>query len=362
MGGASGSGDGEASALGISLEPVEAAAPIRYNKQELERLHGLKRPRRDKATLGLAYITYGMEEKNRHYAPAGSRWKLTVIASKAGILSSQRVLDQARCALWLLTNFGGVGSKGRKGFGGLETDAGIVNLEECRKHASELRAAISLSDRHSDSLRDSPSLENMLGPVALTLPGDDVWWAMDQIGDAIQEFAQDHRHNPEKKGLGLPRRMQEQDSELGNLTRHASPVHFHLSSDNSGFKATVVAFPSAKLRSFDKNREFLQKFIEHLRGKAFTPPPARTRPDLPAAGPTPKPRAALRVGDLVEATLLEEKTKKGGWKAQEKLTGLSGPIQNTQAVPSAANAGDSVNLRVKVASPAPAFEYVSGKA
>jgi hypothetical protein len=127
----------------------------------------------------------------------------------------------------------------------------------------------------------------------------------------------------------------------------------------------VVAFPSARLRSFDKNREFLQKFIEHLRGKAFVPPPARARLNVPAAGPISAPRpmpATLKVGAVVEGTLLAEKTRKGGWKAQESITGLIGPIQNTQAVPAAANAGDSVNLRVKVASPAPAFEYVSGKA
>jgi hypothetical protein len=126
----------------------------------------------------------------------------------------------------------------------------------------------------------------------------------------------------------------------------------------------VVAFPSAKLRSFDENRNFLEKFMEHLRGKTFAPPPARPRPNVPAAG-TPTPRsspAALKVGALVEGTLLEERTKKGGWKAQEKLSGLSGPIQNTQAVPATANAGDSVSLKVKIASPAPAFEYVSGKA
>ena len=363
-GGTAGSGDGEASVLSISIEPLESVAPIRYNKQELARVHALRKPGRQKATLGIAYISYGMEEKNRSYAPAGSEWKLTILASESGLLTSQQVLNQAKSALWLLTNFGAVGSKGRKGFGSLETDAGIASLEECRTHAAELRKALSLSDRRSGFLRDSPSLENMLGPVALTLPGDDVSWALDQLGDAIQEFAQSYKHRIEKKALGLPRKMREPESELRNLTRHASPVHFHLGRGNSALKATVVAFPSAKLRSFDKNREFLQEFIEHLQGKVFTPP-ARARPNVPTAGPTPTPRpspAALKVGAFVEGTLLEEKTKKGGWKAREKLTGLSGPIQNTQAVPADANAGDSVNLRVKVASPASAFEYVSGKA
>jgi hypothetical protein len=82
-----------------------------------------------------------------------------------------------------------------------------------------------------------------------------------------------------------------------------------------------------------------------------------------ATGSAPTPRttpATLKVGALVEGKLLAERTKKGGWKAQESISGLIGPIQNTQAVPATANPGDLVKLRIKVASPIPAFEYVSG--
>jgi CRISPR-associated protein Cmr6 len=218
-------------------------------------------------------------------------------------------------------------------------------------------------NRHSGFLHESPSLEAILGPVKLTLPGDDVWWALDQLGDAIQEFAQSYKHQIEKKALGLPRRMKEPDAQLARLSRHASPVHFHLVKGDSSFSANVVAFPSAKLRGFEDNRAFLQKFIEHLRTKTFASPPLLAR--SPALGNRPMPAsrsmpAALKVGALVEGMLLEERTKKGGWKAQEKQSGLIGPIQNTQVVPGTASPGDMVKLRVKVASPAPAFEFVAG--
>lgn len=364
-GGTGGSGNGEASALGISLEAVESLTPIRYSKQEVARAHGLKRPDRPKATLGIAYISYGMDEKDRsrYYTPQGSRWKLTMVANSAGALSSQQVLDQAKSALWLLTNFGGVGSKGRKGFGSLETDAGVRSLEECRRHAADVRAAMQYPIRQSGFFRESPSLEQLLGPVLLTLPGDDVWWALDQLGEAIQEFAQSYKHRIEKKALGLPRRMKESDNEFPSVSRHASPVHFHLSHSDAGFKAIVVAFPSARLPNFDKNRQFLENFIEYLRQKAFAPPPSRARLNVSATGSAPAPRttpATLKVGALVEGKLLAERTKKGGWKAQESISGLIGPIQNTQAVPATANPGDLVKLRIKVASPAPAFEYVLG--
>jgi CRISPR-associated protein Cmr6 len=62
------------------------------------------------------------------------------------------------------------------------------------------------------------------------------------------------------------------------------------------------------------------------RGKANKeppPPPPATTPSLPKAG------------ERVDAILLEEKTKKGGWKARHCHTGISGPIQNSAAGPSA---------------------------
>lgn len=63
------------------------------------------------------------------------------------------------------------------------------------------------------------------------------------------------------------------------------------------------------------------------------------------AGALPKP------GDRVEATLLEERTKKGGWKAKHDPSGLRGPIQNTSDVPATAKAGDRLTLVVAISKP-----------
>ncbi len=60
----------------------------------------------------------------------------------------------------------------------------------------------------------------------------------------------------------------------------------------------------------------------------------------------PIPAPALRVGAHVEATLLEEKTRKGGWKARHEPSGLAGPIQNTAHVPAHHKPGDRVVLIV----------------
>jgi CRISPR-associated protein Cmr6 len=51
-------------------------------------------------------------------------------------------------------------------------------------------------------------------------------------------------------------------------------------------------------------------------------------------------------GDRVEATLLEERTKKGGWKARHEPSGLAGPIQNSADVPAAEKAGSRLTLVV----------------
>jgi CRISPR-associated protein Cmr6 len=51
-------------------------------------------------------------------------------------------------------------------------------------------------------------------------------------------------------------------------------------------------------------------------------------------------------GSGVEAVLLEEKTKKGGWRAKHEPTELTGPIQNSGEVPGDRKPGDKLTLVV----------------
>lgn len=59
-----------------------------------------------------------------------------------------------------------------------------------------------------------------------------------------------------------------------------------------------------------------------------------------------KPKALPKPGEKVEARLLEERTKKNGWRAKHAPSDLSGPIQNSSDVPSDKNAGDVLELIV----------------
>jgi CRISPR type III-B/RAMP module RAMP protein Cmr6 len=62
------------------------------------------------------------------------------------------------------------------------------------------------------------------------------------------------------------------------------------------------------------------------------------------------PRTVPSPGSRVEAALLAEKTKKGGWRAKHEPSGLAGPIQNPGDVPAGKNPGDVLSLIVASAS------------
>jgi len=59
--------------------------------------------------------------------------------------------------------------------------------------------------------------------------------------------------------------------------------------------------------------------------------------------PPPSPYKG-KTNETVDAVLLEEKTKKGGWRAQIKGYSQVGPIQNSDQVPADAKPGDVVHL------------------
>lgn len=69
-------------------------------------------------------------------------------------------------------------------------------------------------------------------------------------------------------------------------------------------------------------------------------PWAASRPTAGLAAPQ------LKAGDVVEAVLLEERTKKGGWKARHVETGLAGPIVNSDALSVNRAPGDRITLVV----------------
>jgi CRISPR-associated protein Cmr6 len=72
------------------------------------------------------------------------------------------------------------------------------------------------------------------------------------------------------------------------------------------------------------------------------------RPDSfrAALQPSAKQVTLPKAGEMLDAQLLEERTRKGGWKAMHEPSGLSGPIQNAGDVPGDKDVGDTLKLIV----------------
>ncbi len=82
------------------------------------------------------------------------------------------------------------------------------------------------------------------------------------------------------------------------------------------------------------------------------PTTGRSSVEAGASQPAPAPRslaAPPKPGEIVECVLLDEKTKKGGWKARHEPSGIEGPVQNSARVPADARPGDRLQLKVKIA-------------
>lgn len=288
---------------------------------EFKRAHRLADPPDGRTTQGLFYASYGMDDKRgqppRFYVEPGAWWmvriraRVTRFAAVGQPIAPEVALDQARAALGLLDTFGGVGSKGRKGFGSLAGEAAAFpDLAGCEALARGLRQALGIDGPWQEDRARSPSLGERLGPLEIPTSWDDPWFALDQLGFAYQGFAQEYAHRPEKLALGLPRSihgprpqpMPHQDPHAHRppqrlrtregLDRHASPVHLHVGPGPAGLVLRVLALPSHRLPDRPTSRAFLAECLEHLRGDLEAR--ARLHPGRPAARSQPQdaPRLA----------------------------------------------------------------------
>jgi CRISPR-associated protein Cmr6 len=293
----------------------------------------------DEGPPGLAYAGYGMDEmaqdhsddrsrrRQRSCALPGSRWRVE-LSARPGTLrlrdglgkvvrvvplpDAELLLDQARTALWWFCTLGGAGSKSRKGFGSFAMPAELKAFEGKLwvTQSKRLRAACGLTEIDFDpSLAEWPSLKLMRNLSRAVDPRDpvpgwtvvrtgwnDPWRILDLIGWAMQRCAQSGpetghgKHCPEKRGLGLPRKIhgpnrtamrhqnpQEhhppEELECVRGDRHSSPVLFHVASGPGGLEIHVAGFPTADLRSpgmdaaagLEAHEQFLAAYLRNLK-------------------------------------------------------------------------------------------------
>ena len=369
-------------ALSLSVRRDTAIKPRKFDKYQIGKRHC------EPKSQGIRYASYGMDERKqgercqRWYVEPGARWTLTLSARRGRMppkaalpgmpetpgerrdiipengpyIEALDVLRQGQLALWLLSRYGGIGSKARNGFGSLadiEIDA-IGSVRDCQDAGKRLRKSVGLTHSRKGSPKSS-SLDTMLETleIATPWPWHDSWFALDQIGGAMQSSARKIERK-RRAALGLPRK--------NSHKRFAAPVHYHLSQNADGaLTVRLTAFPSPDLPDLDIKG--IKKVLVDLRSHMASDLAARARtrgkpggtrstnlpppdpPDDHSAGPLPSP------GDLVDAILLDVKTKKGGWKAKHEPTGLQGPLQNSGEGPDDAAAGQRVQLVVASANP-----------
>jgi len=271
------------SAVAISLKDKSVKAKLFQYKEEKDgkpqprptsefrRNHKLGVPPDNKTTQGLFYMSYGMDEwdkkaevrKSRYFVEAGFSWTIDMTArslifpeKEKRPIPAEVVIEQAKLALYLLCCFGGVGSKARKGYGSLrlgqELDYNGV-LGEAIKAAATFRLAFLGNSGSIVEISNTPSLEHREFVKEWKAPWHDPWFAIDQLGFALQGLAKRYAHKMEKVALGLPRKGFESNN-IHRITsgknvdvknfRDPSPVHFHLEQREDGMLVRAIAFPS----------------------------------------------------------------------------------------------------------------------
>jgi CRISPR-associated protein Cmr6 len=229
-------------------------------------------------------------------------------------------LRQARVALWLLTHYGGVGAKGRKGFGSLADVSidGIIALDDCKRLAAALRAELRLSLARGD--RRVPWLERMRQAEIPLKPEQ----SLADVAAAYREFVKSVSPKAKRIALGYPRAESigppnfGADLGIGRIQRHPTTVHFHLATTANRLSLRMAGF---EIDPIIQAGDFFSQMENAFRGSLDSPrsggsPPGRRQraasPDSslrPQTSTVPRPASLLfRKGDRVRNSAGDEGT------------------------------------------------------
>ena len=292
---------GEGSAVQLSVEPVQSLGPGQFQ-----------------GGGALGYLAYGMREAQRLVKPAGSKWRLAMTARMAEFrcnpksekpdarISREAILQQACAALWLLTHYGGVGAKGRKGFGSLLDVSidGISELDDCKRLAAALRTELRLSSPKGD--QRLPSLERVR-PAEIPLRPNR---SLADVAAAYREFVKSVSPKTERIALGYPRAGSIEppyfgaDLGIGRIERHPTTVHFHLATTRNKSEL-ALRMAGFEIDPIVRTDDFFRRMEDALRGSLEAPraggpaPAGRQRQASPDRGLRPQISAAPRPASLL---------------------------------------------------------------
>lgn len=326
----------------MTVTPQGRIVPQHFDRVAHMHSHRLPPPPDNRTSMGLHYAAYGMDEtsiakstgekqtKRRWYVPAGSRWTLHCrIRPQPPLrdpehknkvirqgLAAEQIREQVEAALWLLTHYGGVGSRGRKGFGSFADppELAALDINQCLARAKAFREAWGVREGRvpdTAALRGAqPSLVNedpprrdwpeLLTPLKTTVESD-VWFALDTLGAALKAFAANYANQQDPKAaLGLPRKTALSISRQNNgLKRWAAPAVFHFAeSPQETLQLRIVAF-AVPLPDAQTNKEIMAALMQHFKTDlkrqlnrsrpSGSSPRGPQRPGGPPRPPGPRP-------------------------------------------------------------------------
>ena len=372
----------------VTVEEVTPPNVLPFDRRAIIDQNKLPRPANSKTSQGLIYHSYGTDDGHlqRQFVCPGTRWRVRITAREGRLfltppmhcqprrmrpVGMTEILKQAEAALWLLAQYGGIGTKSRRGFGSLDWDNGpSLSLSQLHRDSAAFQEHCGfVNSRYQPLHVQSPSLGSLsiaggnaptagplLGPITIPVGwGSNYWLVLDLIGTAAQGFAQQLKHRNEKKGLGLPRRIGQPRSghcqlsqRVGN--RHASPTHYHVSGGGKRpFEVRLIAFPSPELSGLNTNAGLLGQLLQHLQASLpglFNANAVRGQalpwnPPVPAAASRPAPTIPTS-GD-VEAEIVPDPNPNKN-RLYATYGGYVGPVTNADMLSPRPGISDKVRL------------------
>ncbi len=273
----------------VKSPDARGARAMPYSKDQKAGM--LPRDFKQLRTTGLAYLSYGMDEKkvNRKVLEpsASTIWEIEVSVRYTGDgISPDQVLEHAELALLALCTFGGVGAKARKGFGSLDCDRQLPAFNDLYQRMYESVAGLpfKMSDEETrDYSMMSVVNEDLSVGQSIKVSLKTPWQVLDRIGYAIQCVASDYKHDSDKAVLGLPRKihgplnkpMRHQEGKKWNvplqlagddrsIKRFTAPLSVHLQKDEFGYTVNLLTFPSSKVRDYETSSSLLAEVQDRI--------------------------------------------------------------------------------------------------
>ena len=287
---------------------TDTSSPIRI---EISPLSELRPTMINFKSNEMKYVSFGMwqmkDNQNRYYLPPGTKYDFAIYCQERKdekgntIISKEEIEKQVKFALYLLTTYGGLGAKSRKGFGSVVL---TEKLKIKNNNGQEKEIDEDIIKSESKKLRESLKNKRLIEKInnyndwpfisynIKAIKANNTLETLKELSKAYYDFANTRNgyyksikydqnstfyqiHKNIKACLGLPRKDDKylltqhpsyDQSKRNKATklRHASPIIFHINEPNL---INISIFPTKYLINYKVCKDFLEKFTEYLKSE-----------------------------------------------------------------------------------------------